>query len=239
MRLELHYWAPAERLAPALDDETVHVWSVDLDDAAWPVDALRRLLDAPEAERCERLQTAELRRRFVVRRGLLRTLLGAYAGRAPGALRLRSQSRGKPELDPAENDAGLQFNVSDCGGRALYAVTRAGAVGVDIEAVAPIPDMARVARRWFAADEQAALANLPEEQRARGFYLAWTRKEAVIKAEGTGLTLPLDRFSVSLAPGDAARLLHTSLPRLAAFTLSDIALDEPFVAACAVDRGGR
>jgi 4'-phosphopantetheinyl transferase len=222
-----------------MDLYEVHVWSVDLDDPAWPADKLYDWLDAAERERAGRLRSEELRRRFAVRRGALRSLLSAYLGLAPGALRFRTRAHGKPELDAEDNTTRLHFNVSDCGPLALYALTRAGPLGVDVEALAPIPDMERLARRWFSAAEREALARPSPELRTRGFYFAWTRKEALVKAEGTGITLPLDRFSVSLTPGEEARLIGTSLPQLRAFDLYDVPLEPPYVAAVAVKRDGR
>jgi 4'-phosphopantetheinyl transferase len=232
--IELRPWSPLCHQPPPLAGGRIHVWSVDLDDPAWPVGALHRLLDAAEDERRSRLRTTLLQRRFVVRRSLLRTMLAAYLDRPPAELRLHVLSHNKPALADEDNAHALHFNLSDCGARALYAFTLIGPVGVDVEAVVPLPDLERVAARWFSPEEQAALARLPHEQRAHGFYLAWTRKEAIVKAEGTGISLPLRRFSVSLAPGEQARLLNTTLPVLHAFELFDVPLDAPFVAACAV-----
>jgi 4'-phosphopantetheinyl transferase len=213
----------------------VQVWRADLDDPRWPVGALAALLTPEEHERHARLRTETLRRRFLVRRGALRLLLGACLGAPPAGLRFGATGRDKPALLDAGPEP-LQFNLADCEACALYAVSRAGPVGVDVEAVVPIPDMDLVARRWFSADERAALARLPEPQRPLGFYLAWTRKEALVKAEGTGIGLPLDRFSVSLTPGEPARLLGGDLPALRGFALYDLPLEAPFVAACAVGR---
>jgi 4'-phosphopantetheinyl transferase len=113
----------------------------------------------------------------------------------------------------------------------LIAITRVGAIGVDVEALTPFGDLAAVARRWFSPTEQAALSALPPDRRLAGFYRLWTRKEAVVKALGLGMTLPLDRFSVSAAP---ARLTDATDPRLRDLALLDIPLAGPYVAALAI-----
>jgi 4'-phosphopantetheinyl transferase len=221
---------------PPLGPGTVQLWQADLDDPRWRLDDLDALLSEDERARRARLRFDHLRRRFAVRRAVLRLLLGAYLSAPPAGLRFGAGGRGKPELIADDGAGRLHFNLSDSDSRALYVVTRLGPVGVDVEALAPIADMGQVARHWFSAREQAELAGLPEEQRTLGFYLAWTRKEALVKAEGGGLGLPLDRFSVSLTPGEPARLLASDLPLLREFVLFDVPVAGPFVAAYAVWR---
>jgi 4'-phosphopantetheinyl transferase len=66
-----------------------------------------------------------------------------------------------------------------------------------------------IARNYFSEREIEALGNFPPSQRARAFYRCWTRKESFIKAKGTGLSFPLNAFTVSLNSDDSAKLLET------------------------------
>ena len=68
-------------------------------------------------------------------------------------------------------------------------------------------EMADIAQRNFAPTEFDEWRRLPDDQRAAGFFACWTRKEAVIKATGDGLSMPLERFIVSMHPAQPARLL--------------------------------
>jgi 4'-phosphopantetheinyl transferase len=90
----------------------------------------------------------------------------------------------------------------------LIAVSSAGPVGVDIEAVRAMRDRDDIARRTFAAGEFERLCALDDAGRTTAFFNCWTRKEAFVKALGDGLTHPLDRFEVTLAPDEPARLVH-------------------------------
>jgi 4'-phosphopantetheinyl transferase len=86
-------------------------------------------------------------------------------------------------------------------------VTRGHAVGIDIERIRPEMAEQQFAERFFAPQEVTALRALPLEVQAVAFFDCWTRKEAFVKACGEGLSLPLDRFAVTLTPGQPAALL--------------------------------
>ena len=110
-----------------------------------------------------------------------------------------------------ENPIGdaIRFNVSHSHGIALYAVTRGREVGIDLERIRSDLAVAEIAERFFSRREIAMLRTLPIEAQRQAFFRCWTRKEAYIKARGEGLSLPLDQFDVSLAPGEPAAVLGT------------------------------
>lgn len=200
----------------------IEVWVADLRALAEWLPALHPLLSPDEAERAARFRPEPLRDRFVLRRGLLRVLLGRAAGRLPEALVFEHGPHGKPALP-----GGPAFNLSDCKDDLAIAMGPAGApgleLGIDVERQRAVPDAAGIAGRFFAAEERAALAALPPDRQAEGFLNGWTRKEAFIKATGAGLSMPLDRFAVDLAPERPARVLRMD-PALAAGHAEDWSL---------------
>jgi 4'-phosphopantetheinyl transferase len=217
---------------PALGE--VHVWRIDLE-AAYDTDSLRSLLSGDEIERADRYRSERSRRDFTVARASLRLLLARYLGDKARSFRFELVINGKPRL--AGLPRGLEFNLSHSGRLALIAFSRSGRLGVDIECRGALKDMDNVARTSFSPNEYAAYRALPDGERSVGFYNAWTRKEAFIKALGLGLAFPLHDFDVSLAPCLPPRLLRiegeTGPPERWSLACPDAASD--YAAAVALD----
>lgn len=194
---------------PALAPDEVHVWRVSLDGLVPRVPRLYALLSADERARARRFVFDEYRHRYIAGRGVLRLLLGGYLARPPEQLVFDYGAQGKPSLLNASGALPLRFNVSHSHAMALLAFSRGRTVGVDIEQVDAGRATVDIAQRFFAPEEVAVFEALPEDQWAEAFFNAWTRKEAYMKADGRGLTLGLDNFCVTLAPGEPAALLST------------------------------
>jgi 4'-phosphopantetheinyl transferase len=177
----------------------VSAWLIDLALPPVRLDRCSEILDAAERDRADRFLRAADRTRYVASHAALRLILAEQLALDPTEIRLASGPGGKPELAGAELGS-LAFNLSHSGDRALIGLTAGAAIGVDVEAIRPIPDAVQIARGHFAPDEAAALAALPPDAVEPAFFGLWTRKEAVVKALGTGLSLPLGRFSVTLPP---------------------------------------
>ena len=192
-------------MQPLAPDE-VHLWWMSLAEPVWPEAELAALLDSEELERAARFRFDVHRRRFVRAHGLLRRLLGAYTGVAPESLRFATEERGKPRLIGAARDLALSFNFSHAEDVALLGVGGGAALGVDIEVKRDVPELDAISRSHFSRSEVCALYGLPPERREEGFFAAWTRKEAYVKALGGGLSVPLDSFEVSLHPDEPAEL---------------------------------
>jgi len=197
MALELTPFSPRSASGLELPPGTVHLWHLNLDPDPARVDQLAR-----------RFRFDKHRRQYVVGRGALRTLLGAYTGLRPEQVRFTYGPRGKPFLDPAQDlSPSLQFNLSNSDERALVGLVRGIEIGVDIEFMKPMPDLEQIAERFFSESERVVLRELPAAVKPEAFFNCWTRKEAYLKAVGEGLAAPLDSFDVTLAPGDEPRMI--------------------------------
>jgi 4'-phosphopantetheinyl transferase len=121
-----------------LDADEIHLWYACLDRPA--VD-FRSLLSPDETIRAQRFHLERDRQRFIVRRGLLRTMLSGYLHADPGQLQFCCGRNGKPTLTD-ESGRKICFNLSHAGGLALYGFTRGREIGVDIERVRDVPNCA-------------------------------------------------------------------------------------------------
>ena len=171
----------------------VHLWSWCLDDDSLCGEAGEALLNEAERARSGRFMTVLLRRRFTAARARLRSLLGTHLGRDPRSLVLVENEFGKPRLVDRPD---IHFSLSHSQDRALLAVSEGLEIGADLEGVRCV-DHLGLARRYFHPNEVAAIERDADSRAA--FFQIWTLKEAVVKALGTGLSLPLDEFEVSIA----------------------------------------
>jgi 4'-phosphopantetheinyl transferase len=168
----------------------VHIGTLDVEEDE--LAHFAALIDAEERARAERFQFERDRRRFIVRRGWLRTLLGRHVGKAPERLAFTFGAYGKPELP-----GGLCFSQSHSGDRMMIALSDID-IGCDIEKIDETMEWQPIAESLFAPAEREALATLPKAEGRDAFFQCWARKEAFVKALGHGLSYPLEAFTVSV-----------------------------------------
>jgi len=191
-----------ERLIEA---DGVTVWQArgPADEAT--LERCRGVLSPEELTRAARFVVEPPRHHFIVARATLRVLLGDALHVDPQALEFEIGRFGKPSLPNHD----IEFNVSHSGDVVLVAIGAQSPLGVDVETERPHRDLLSLAQRFFAPGEVARLESLPESGRAEAFYRCWTRKEAYLKARGTGITLGLDTFEVAFLPGETEAVLRT------------------------------
>jgi 4'-phosphopantetheinyl transferase len=234
-----HLWRHP-RTGLTLSSAEVHVWRACLDLDSSSVEHLQHALSADELQRAARFHFPRDRRRFTVARGVLRDILGRYLGVPPSELGFRYSAYGKPALAAGFDAVGVRFNISHSHEMALFAVTCGREIGVDIEYLGREIRGEEIAQHFFSAHECASLRALPAAAKHEAFFNCWTRKEAYIKAHGEGLSLPLNQFDVSLAPGEPAALLATrNDPReVQRWSLQALTPGPGYVAALAVEGQG-
>jgi len=173
----------------AVLEKFVDGWTqlVFLTDRDLPFEALSEFLSEDERARLARMSSLNAAHQFIAGRWLLRTILAAVTGGTPEQVSLEYDLHGKPRMarPPA---GGIDFSLSHSGHLAVLALGRNGRVGVDIERIRPLSDISRLARRILTAKELAGFEASPQEEQSRPLIAAWARKEAVLKALGTGIS---------------------------------------------------
>jgi 4'-phosphopantetheinyl transferase len=184
----------ARQTAHRLEAREIHVWRARLDAPAPEVVAsLQRAISVDEMERARKFYFERDRRRFIVCRGILRRLLGSYLGRPPEEIAFRYGANGKPALSEGDGDGQLFFNLAHSDDLALFAFTRAGEIGIDVERIREMPDWQSIADLSFSPEERERLRACLPTRRREEFFHAWTRQEAILKAAGTGLAFVVPR----------------------------------------------
>ncbi|MBD0311049.1 MAG: 4'-phosphopantetheinyl transferase superfamily protein [Microcoleus sp. T1-bin1] len=191
-----------------LDLGEIHVWRVSLAQTESCLQSLQQTLSTDERTKADRFRFPKDRSQFIVSRGALRAILSRYLNISPHILRFDYNPYGKPSLIVTQGGNTLRFNLSHSRGMALIAITKNRDIGVDIEGINQNFSCLEIAEKFFSPLENSVLRSLPEHLQATAFFTCWTRKEAYIKAVGKGLSIPLNKFDVSLAPGEPAALLN-------------------------------
>jgi len=161
----------------------IHVWQVDINEHLPHIDKLRDVLTADEITRANKYLRSTNRDKFITSRGSLRYILSGYLKCPPSDIRFKLTGSDKPEIDSPTTPK-IHFNLSDSADRVLIAIG-ASPVGIDVELINPKFSYHAILNNNFSAHE-AAYINFDDN--FKRFFLLWTRKEAILKATGIGLT---------------------------------------------------
>jgi 4'-phosphopantetheinyl transferase len=239
-------WEPGSTI-PKIDSDEVRAWIVDLDGGLPPdgdVDAIEpgpelAVLSDDERARAARFVRARDRRRFARCRAALREILGRLLDEPAGSLRFRAAAVGKPELDRGRGVVeSVRFNVSHSAELGIIAVSRGRELGVDLEKVRPVSEAQGIVASFFTAAEQDAFAAIAEPARPAAFLRGWTRKEAVLKGFGAGISGLSARYETGFGTSSLSSGFTLAEPaRVDRWALWEGAPRPEFVAALAVDAG--
>jgi 4'-phosphopantetheinyl transferase len=173
--------------------DSVQLWCQSIHNLAMHTDFFNSLLSDDENLRAKQFVFAADQQRYIIGRGFMRYLLAHYLQLPAQDLQFSYNVYGKPEIINHEN---LHFNLSNTKTFLLIGLGQQQSIGVDIECVREELDMLSLAQRFFTSQEQQKLLELPQAEKQAMFYSIWTRKEAVLKALGKGLSYPLDQLDV-------------------------------------------
>lgn len=201
-------WLAPPDVLTLMRDE-VHVWRASIDIPDEQIEELINTLSPDERKRSEKYHFRRDRQNFIAARGILRNILAGYLGTEPERIVFSYGPYGKPFLSDCFSSRGLSFNLSHAKELAMFAVTLNRNVGIDIEYPRQDFQWNDIVERFFSSPEKAGLFALPEENRHRAFFTYWTRKEAFLKAKGTGLSTGIKDINVNLTHERSSCLLRS------------------------------
>jgi 4'-phosphopantetheinyl transferase len=178
--------------------DQIQVWMLNASEHTELSPSLLEQLSPEEQARAQRFRNTSQGAQWAYFHACVRQILAAYTGQAPTELHFSAGAHQKPLLCDA--NPCVYFNLSHSGDLALLAVTGCAPIGVDLEQQRDLHDMDALVQRFFSPAEQTDYRQHPNSERSECFYRIWTRKEALIKANGSGLSAPLSAFDVPASP---------------------------------------
>ena len=167
-----------------ISEKEVHVWQASLN----CVSGFYHYLSTEEKLKAERFRIQRDKQRYIISHGILRYILGMYIGCEPSFLKFERREYGKPWLTSQNLEISITFNMTYSKDIVCFIISRGNEVGIDIERINDDFECYRIAKLYFTPKEVAYLRLLPREKQIKSFFILWTRKEALLKALGTGLS---------------------------------------------------
>ena len=234
MNLPKADWTPPTSPTVLLSGE-IHAWRIDLPDFTGAEPQLRQLLSGDELQRADKYHFEKDRSNFIIRRGVLRMILGSYLDIQPAELNFIYNDFDRPAL---EVDKLIHFNASSSCGMGIVATTLNARIGIDVEfADREFPSM-EIAKRYFSNDEIRAIRDLPSGLQTAAFFDCWTKKEAFVKAVGEGMSHPFPNLAISSKKPNSFSIAATSDDTKGWSVMSFIP-EENFIASIAYEGGQR
>ena len=215
----------------AREGAEIHVWRIGLGGDG-PADA-ERMLTLTEIRRADKFAFERDRNRFLHARVALRHILAHYLDTEPRRLPIRLGAYGKPYLAGGST---LGFNLSHSDDLGLLAIGHAANIGIDIEILKPLTNVKRLALSVFSPVEYQAFDLLPDDALLLPFFRCWTRKEAYLKAIGSGLTITPDSITVGIG-SEKARINVKGAHGVSFVEVATFVQDDDCIASLAVAGG--
>ncbi len=190
-----------------LKDNELHIWCIPYLQACKSKMIVESVLSPDELIQASQFKFKELQQKFLLRRTILRKILGRYCGSSPKKLNFCTTSYGKPYIT---GDINISFNFSHSNELAYVAITNDLPVGIDVELIEEFDSKEKVAKQFFSPKEYTEYTNLEPHKKLEAFFDIWTRKEAFIKAIGEGLSYPLDQFQVTFKNRSDTKINYTA-----------------------------
>ena len=218
----------------SLSKDYIDVWLCDLQQLSG--DNYYSILSEDECARADKLKVEDKKQQYIITRGALRQRLGLLTNIDPKDFVFEYLEHEKPVLANNHQCADITFNVSHSHDLALIAIAQKLNVGIDIEKINHESDHQALITRFFSAAEQSEFHAMPKSNRAKAFCACWTRKEAFIKATGSGITYGLDNFDVTVDPENQTPEINLHKPSEKRWSAINLPINDEYMASLVGDR---
>ncbi|MCK5136446.1 MAG: 4'-phosphopantetheinyl transferase superfamily protein [Bacteroidales bacterium] len=188
---------PDTEYFPNLLKGDIHLWTISLDTSEDQIERLRSVLSPAEKKKASYYKFEPIQHHYIVTQAVLRMLLSAYLDIGPADIKMGAHKKGKPFL---VNDASIFYNISNSHDLCVYAFSRDGEVGVDIEKIRDMPDIDQLIEKNLTIRERKYFQKDTDIKLTR-FFQFWTFKESYLKAIGEGMRLTPENLEFSLENG--------------------------------------
>jgi 4'-phosphopantetheinyl transferase len=220
--------------APELTSGHVHIWYIPLTVDPERLHDIQAILSDEERDRAGRFIHRTDCLHWTAARGSLRLILSKYTGQAPDALTFTRNEFGKPALEPAASS--LQFNLSYSQEQAVLAISDRNPVGVDLQFMPASFDGSLV--DWTASPHEIEwLTSIPPDSLRQHLLRLWVRKEALLKAAGSGLSIEPTTFSLPPGPAPLSMEFDDFHGKSRLWTLYDLSEYDPLISLAACGEG--
>ena len=215
--------------------DVADIWTINLDVSDEILSQYLCDLREDEKYRSEQFRRSEDRINFIVSRAVLKRLIASRIAVPVSEIIFKKNKFGKPQLKDYQK---LQFNLSHSGKVGVIGFTKNSRIGVDVELMKEDLEFESMAKHHFSAEEYQLLLQQSGKRLRDYFYRCWTRKEALIKAEGSGISYPLDSFVVSMDSSDTAEIISfKDATEMRNWSIHTFAPRENYVAAVVINQG--
>lgn len=184
-----------------LSSNEFHIWLIDINLYKDKFEFLKTFIEENQLIKIYFIKDKKTKNLQIIRYGLLYYLLGKYLVKDPSQILMIYNKYGKPYLDKKINPNNLFFNISHSKNYLLIGLSRENEIGVDVELIRADIPFSKLISRFFSLNEQQHFDQLDESKQQETFFQVWTYKEAIIKALGYGIHMPMNSFT-AIGNGD-------------------------------------
>ena len=177
-----------------LEENEIHVFRIRFNYSSALFKKCYAALSEQEKNRAAFYEFESVKNNYIISQGGMRLILSRYLDLPVEKVNIGRHSKGKPfSLD----DPHLYFNNTNSGDYVMYAFTRSGEIGIDLEHHRQLDDLEEMIVKNSSEKEQEWIKKNPELKEER-FFKLWTVKEAYVKAIGEGMRLPPEAMEFSI-----------------------------------------